>query len=183
MSDLRDEQGNRIFKSGAGSDQVRQEGRAGKYLHLLENGQVGGQSVYILLRRFEATQRAAMEKWVEKYGFPVWLVESDVPNIAQATWGAYGHSGAKFWNSGAGWQVGPMVGRLLVPGVEYPSWVIPQPVVKEQGWQVKQVLTFAVYGTRKEAEEKVEELREEWARGDAGELPEWVIEQVELGTV
>lgn len=96
----------RILVGAAGSVKV---GRTGKFLHLLEDGRFAGEQVWLWRRTF--VQRAAMERWVEKCGRPIWLFESEREEVT--VWGHFAAE-AKFWNSGAGWQEGTMVAKMLV---------------------------------------------------------------------
>lgn len=60
----------------------------------------------------------AAKTFVEKRGVPVWLVNSDAPDLTQRTWGLFGADAAEYWNSGAGWQRGVMPGLSIVDARE-----------------------------------------------------------------
>jgi hypothetical protein len=83
-----------------------------KYYHVIENGRRNGEQVYIVVAVYQKWN--AVQAFVERNGKPVWVVASDLADLGERVWGAFGHSCAEYWNSGAGWQVGVMPGLPLV---------------------------------------------------------------------
>lgn len=74
------------------------------YWHVIANELRAGKPGYVVKKVYKLEN--AMRRAVEKAGKPVWVVKSEAEKLV--VWGAFGHSDAEYYNSGAGWQRGWM---------------------------------------------------------------------------